>query len=115
MMELFLATRLVVDTGMNGLGWALEEGRDFMRAHLFESETQILTESLRYSTDLHGQALGYQMGKQQFLTLRERAEQALGDRFDIVRFHEAVLSPGSLPMTVLDQHVDAFIAEELEG
>ena len=112
MMEIFVATRLVVDTGMNLLGWTLEEGRQYMRDHIFDSETQIRSESLRYSTDLWGQALGYQMGKRAIVDLRRRAEAALGDDFDLRRFHEAVLGPGSLPMTVLEGHIDRFIAEE---
>ena len=115
MMEIFVATRLVVDTGMNLLGWTLEEGRRYMRDHIFDSETQIRSESLRYSTDLWGQALGYQMGKRAIVELRRRAEAALGDDFDLRRFHEAVLGPGSLPMTVLESHIDRFIEEELEG
>ena len=112
MMEIFVATRLVVDTGMNLLGWTLEEGRQYMRDHLFDSETQIRSESLRYSTDLWGQALGYQMGKRAILGLRRKAEAALGDDFDLRRFHEAVLGPGSLPITVLESHIDRFIAAE---
>ncbi len=113
MMEIFVATRLVVDTGMNLLGWTLEEGRQYMRDHIFDSETQIRSESLRYSTDLWGQALGYQMGKRAILALRRKAEAALGPNFDIRRFHEAVLGPGSLPITVLENHIDRFIEEEL--
>ena len=113
MMEIFVATRLVVDTGMNLLGWTLEEGRQYMRDHIFDSETQIASESLRYSTDLWGQALGYQMGKRAILELRRKAEAALGDDFDLRRFHEAVLGPGSLPMTVLESHIDRFIEAEL--
>ncbi|MCY4398518.1 MAG: DUF885 domain-containing protein [Gemmatimonadetes bacterium] len=112
MMEIFVATRLVVDTGMNLLGWTLEEGRQYMRDHIFDSETQIATESLRYSTDMWGQALGYQMGKRAILDLRRRAEAALGDDFDLRRFHEAVLAPGSLPIEVLQSHIDRFIEEE---
>ena len=112
MMEIFVATRLVVDTGMNLLGWTLEEGRQYMRDHIFDSETQIASESLRYSTDMPGQALGYQMGKRAILDLRRRAEAALGDDFDLRRFHEAVLGPGSLPITVLESHIDRFIEEE---
>ena len=112
MMEIFVATRLVVDTGMNLLGWTLEEGRQYMRDHIFDSETQIQSESLRYSTDLWGQALGYQMGKRAIVALRRKAEDALGDDFDLRRFHEAVLGPGSLPMTVLESHIDRFIEEE---
>ena len=112
MMEIFVATRLVVDTGMNLLGWTLEEGRQYMRDHIFDSETQIASESLRYSTDMWGQALGYQMGKRAILGLRRKAEAALGDDFDLRRFHEAVLGPGSLPITVLESHIDRFIEEE---
>jgi len=113
MLEIFLATRLVLDPGMNALGMSLDEARQFMRETTFESETQIATETLRYSTDMPGQALGYQMGKRRLLQLRARAEQALGDGFDLRAFHEAVLRPGALPMTVLDQHIDWFIEQEL--
>ena len=112
MMEIFVATRLVVDTGMNLLGWTVEEGRQYMRDHIFDSETQIASESLRYSTDMWGQALGYQMGKRAILGLRRKAEAELGDDFDLRRFHEAVLGPGSLPIAVLESHIDRFIEEE---
>lgn len=112
MMEIFVATRLVVDTGMNLLGWTLEEGRQYMRDHIFDSETQIASESLRYSTDMWGQALGYQMGKRAIMGLRRKAEAELGDDFDIRRFHEAVLGPGSIPITVLESHIDRFIEAE---
>ena len=111
-LEIFLATRLVVDPGMNYFDWTLQQARDFMRESTLESETQIATESVRYSTDMPGQALGYQMGKRMFLELRERAERELGENFDIRRFHEAVIRPGSMPMGVLEQHIDWFIDEE---
>lgn len=111
-LEIFLATRLVVDPGMNYFDWSLEQARDFMRESTFESETQIATESLRYSTDMPGQALAYQMGKRTLRDLRARAEAELGDAFDIRRFHEAILSPGSLPLQVLDGHIDWFIEQE---
>ncbi len=114
MLEVFLATRLVVDTGMNLLGWSLEEGREFMREHTLESETQIATESLRYSADMPAQALAYQMGKLEFLELRERAQAALGERFDLPAFHEALLENGSLPMAVLEEHVDWWIEQQRE-
>ncbi|WP_419949244.1 DUF885 domain-containing protein [Candidatus Palauibacter sp.] len=109
-LESFLATRLVVDPGMNHFGWTREEARQFMRENTLESETQIATESLRYSTDLPGQALAYQMGKRKLLELRARAEGALGDGFDIRRFHDVVLRNGSVPMVVLERQVDAWIA-----
>ncbi len=83
-----------------------------MRESTLESETQIATESLRYSTDMPGQALAYQMGKRRFLELREKTERELGDDFDIRRFHEAIMGPGSMPMGVLEEHIDWFIEQE---
>ncbi len=115
MLDVFLASRLVVDTGMNLLGWSLEQGRAYLRDHTLESENQINTESLRYSADVPGQALAYQMGKQRILELRQQAREALGERFDIRRFHEAVLAPGSLPIAVLERHVAWFIEQERQG
>ena len=112
-LEIFLATRLVVDPGMNYFDWSLEQAREFMRENTLESETQIATESLRYSTDMPGQALGYQMGKRKILDLRRKAEEALGDRFDLRRFHETIVGSGSMPLTVLEMHVDWFIEQEL--
>ena len=111
-LEVFLATRLVVDTGMNLLGWPLEQAREFMREHTLESETQIGTESLRYSADMPAQALAYQMGKLELLELRKKATEALGDRFDLRLFHEALLENGSLPMAVLAEHVDWWIEQQ---
>ena len=111
-LEIFLATRLVVDPGMNALGWSLEEGREYMREHTLESEPQIATESLRYAADMPAQALAYQMGKRKFIELRERAAAALGEGFDVREFHEAVLENGSLPMSVLEAHIDRWVGAE---
>jgi uncharacterized protein (DUF885 family) len=113
--QVFLATRLVVDTGMNYLGWSLEQGRQYMREHVFESEAQIATESLRYSTDLHAQALDYRIGYQQFRDLRSRAQQALGDRFDVREFHAAAIGSGAMPLDVLAEHIDWYIAQARAG
>jgi uncharacterized protein (DUF885 family) len=107
----FLAQRLVVDTGMNVLGWSLEQGRAYMRETTVESETQIASETLRYSTDLPGQALAYRLGFLKVSGLRAKAQQALGSAFDLRAFHEAVLAPGALPLAVLEPHIDHFIAE----
>lgn len=111
-MDMFISCRLVVDTGMNGLGWSLERGRQFMRDHVLESEAQILTESLRYSTDLPGQALAYKMGSREFVRLRSEAERALGVRFDLKAFHAMVVGSGMLPMGVLGDEVTAWIASQ---
>jgi len=75
-------------------------------------ETQIRSETLRYSADRPGQALAYRMGSREIHELRRRAERELGPRFDLRRFHDAVLSPGSMPLTVLEKHVDWWIGEE---
>jgi uncharacterized protein (DUF885 family) len=114
-MDLFLSTRLVVDTGMNALGWSRERAMDYMRAHTFESETQIGTESLRYSADMPGQALAYKMGSRTIRALRERMREQLGDRFDVRRFHDAVLMHGSMPLGVLEQHVERVMSAPIRN
>ncbi|MGE0455937.1 MAG: DUF885 family protein [Vicinamibacteria bacterium] len=111
-MDIFISTRLVVDTGMNALGWPREKAVAFMREHLMETDTQIHTESLRYSTDIPGQSLAYRMGSLELRRLREKARAALGPRFDVRRFHDAVLGSGALPMRTLEQHVDWFVKQE---
>lgn len=108
-MEMFVSIRLVVDTGMNALGWSRARAIDFMKANAMESEAQILSETLRYSCDMPGQALAYKMGAMKILELREKARAALGPRFDIRGFHDWILKSGSLPMTTLERHVQAFI------
>ncbi|MFL6192628.1 MAG: DUF885 domain-containing protein [Thermoanaerobaculia bacterium] len=110
--DLFLSSRLVVDTGMNALGWTRQQAIDYMKANTLESETQIGTETLRYSADIPGQALAYKMGSSEIWDLRRKAERELGPKFDLRRFHDAVIGSGALPMTVLRKHVDWWIGEE---
>jgi uncharacterized protein (DUF885 family) len=105
----FLTARLVVDTGMNYFDWPLEKARAYMAEHTFESDVQIASESLRYSTDLYAQALGYRLGFDELWELRRRAERALGDRFDLRAFHAAVIGSGSMPLDVLRDHIEWFI------
>jgi uncharacterized protein (DUF885 family) len=114
MMDLFHTSRLVVDTGMNALEWPREKAVKFMRDRLVESETQIHSETLRYSVDMPAQALGYKLGSLKFAELREKAEKTLGDKFDIRRYHETILGSGSMPLPVLEKHIDWFIEQELE-
>lgn len=109
-MDMFISCRLVVDTGMNAQGWSRERAMAYLREHVLESETQIGTETLRYATDLPGQALAYKMGSLEFERLRRRAETALGDRFDVRAFHDLVLGSGMLPLTVLGARVERWIA-----
>ncbi len=107
--ELFLATRLVVDTGLGYYGWSLEQARQFMRDHMFQSEAEILSDSLRYST-YAGQALAYRLGLEKIWELRRKSEAALGDDFDIREFHEIVLDGGSIPLSALERRVERYIA-----
>jgi uncharacterized protein (DUF885 family) len=112
MMDAFLSTRLVVDTGMNALGWTRARAIAYMKENTFESDTQIATETLRYSCDIPGQALAYKMGATKIRELREKAAQSLGQSFDVRRFHDAVLGSGAMPLGVLERHVDWFIEAE---
>jgi uncharacterized protein (DUF885 family) len=110
-MDLFLSTRLVIDTGMNALGWTRERGMAYMREHTFESDLQIDTETLRYSADYHGQALAYKLGSRKFHELRDRLAQEQGAAFSLPAFHAWILRAGSMPLTVLDGHAACFAHE----
>jgi uncharacterized protein (DUF885 family) len=110
MMDSMLSARLVVDTGMNALGWSRERAIDYLMAHSMLSATEAATETLRYSADIPAQALAYKMGSLRIMELRRDAQQRLGPRFDIRQFHEAILSQGSMPLGVLE----AFLAEKLK-
>jgi uncharacterized protein (DUF885 family) len=87
----FFNVRLVVDTGMNYFGWSRPKAMLYMREHTLESDVQIDSETIRYSIRQPAQALAYRMGRQTFVRLREKATKQLGSRFDIRRFHDAVL------------------------
>lgn len=115
LMQLFLAVRIVVDTGMNELGWTLARARQYMAEQLLEGPRQIESESLRYSTDLPGQALAYGSGYLQFRALRSRAERALGSRFDVRDFHDVMLAQGEVPLPVLDDQLDAWVLRTVNG
>jgi uncharacterized protein (DUF885 family) len=110
--KMFLANRLVVDTGLNGLGWTHDEARAFMKANTFASDAEIESELLRYSTDMPGQALSYAMGQRELLRMRAEARAALGERFNFPAFHAAVLSPGALPMDLLNAHLERWRAKQ---
>lgn len=111
-MDLFLTSRLVVDTGMNYFGWPRLRAIEFMKANTLQSATEIETETLRYSCDMPGQALAYKIGMRKLTGLRDGAQKALGPAFDIKKFHDALLGSGSMPLDVLERHIDWFIARE---
>jgi uncharacterized protein (DUF885 family) len=110
--DAFLTSRLVVDTGMNLLGWPRERAMAYMRENTIQSQTEIATETLRYSSDLPSQALAYKMGMRKFVELREKAKKALGASFDPRRYHDMILASGAVPMDLAEKKVDWFIAEE---
>jgi uncharacterized protein (DUF885 family) len=105
MMEAFLTSRLIVDTGMNALGWTLEQARAYLREHSFMPENEIASETLRYACDIPAQALAYKVGDDFISGLREDLRAELGDRFDIRAFHDAVLAPGALPLPLMGDEV----------
>lgn len=106
MMDSMLSARLVVDTGMNALGWSRERAMEYLQNHSMVSPTEAATETLRYSTDIPAQALAYKIGSLKLMELRKRAQERLGDRFDIAAFHEWLLSQGSMPLGVLEAYVE---------
>jgi uncharacterized protein (DUF885 family) len=110
--DAFLTSRLVVDTGMNLLGWPRERAMAYMRENTIQSETEIATETLRYSSDLPSQALAYKMGMRKFVELREKAKKALGASFDPRRYHDMILASGTVPMDLAEKKVEWFLAEE---
>ncbi|MDB5364215.1 MAG: hypothetical protein JWM77_142 [Rhodospirillales bacterium] len=110
-MDAFLTCRLVVDTGMNALGWSLEQARVYMRENSFMSDAEIRSESVRYSCDIPAQSLAYKIGDVALMRLRTRMRDALGTKFDIRRFHDAVLRPGALPLNLVEAEVDRTIAQ----
>lgn len=107
---MFTAMRLVVDTGMNALGWSLDEARAFAEKHTNQSGGKLEAELLRYSTSIPAQALSYRTGSDSIWALRRKAENALGEAFDIRDFHDVVLVHGTVPLGVLEKQVDAYIA-----
>ncbi len=111
-MDAFLTSRLVVDTGMNALGWSLERARRYMSEHTCVSDAEIRTETLRYSCDIPAQCLAYKIGEPALMRMREKMRAALGDRFDIRKFHRLILAPGALPFSMVEEQVDRAIARE---
>ena len=107
--ELWRAVRLVTDTGLHAKRWSREQAMEYFRQNSLLSERDIQKEVERYITN-PGQATSYKIGELKIEELRDRAMAALGDRFDIKAFHAVVLGSGSVPLDVLEDQVDAWIA-----
>jgi len=112
--QVWRAARLVVDTGIHAQGWTREQALDYFRTYTALPEREIETEIDRYIT-WPGQALSYYLGERAILEARRHAEAALGERFNIRAFHDAVLELGSVPLPVLTERVNRFIADGGRG
>jgi len=107
--ELMRATRLVVDTGLHAQGWSREQAIDYMVSTTGVAHADAVSEVERYMA-LPGQACAYKVGELKILELRQKARVALGARFDLKEFHAVVLENGGVPLTLLEQLVDEWIA-----
>jgi len=108
-LEIWRAARLVTDTGLHHKRWSREQAIEFFQANTLVSDRDIVKEVERYITN-PGQATSYKIGQLKILELRARARERLGDRFDIRDFHAAVLDGGGVPLNVLEERVEAWIA-----
>jgi len=109
--EMWRACRLVVDTGIHAFGWERQRAIDYLGSNTALSELEVTTEIDRYIA-WPGQALGYKMGELTIRRLRAEAEEVLGESFDVRGFHDEVLGHGELPMGVLDEVIQEWIASQ---
>jgi uncharacterized protein (DUF885 family) len=109
--EIHRACRLVVDTGMHALGWTRQQAIDYMNENTGLAEGFVIAEVDRYIV-WPGQALGYKIGELKIQELRAKAAKALGAKFDLRRFHNALIDDGPLPLDVLEQRIDEWIKRQ---
>ena len=109
--QMWRATRLVVDTGIHSKGWDKARAVAYMKDNTTLTDANIDAEVNRYIS-VPGQATAYMIGKRKIEELRSRAEKSLGEKFDIRRFHDAVLGQGAVPLDALEAQIDAWIAAE---
>jgi uncharacterized protein (DUF885 family) len=107
--EMLRAARLVVDTGLHAKGWSRDRAIKYFQDTLGYSEAEARAQIERYMV-WPGQALGYKIGSLKIMELRKRAQDALGSKFSLPKFHEIVLGEGTLPLAVLEAKVDRWIA-----
>jgi uncharacterized protein (DUF885 family) len=109
--DMWRAIRLVVDTGVHSQHWTRQQMVDYFHDHSTIDETNVQSEVDRYIA-WPAQALGYKMGQLKILELRDRAKTALGPKFDLKAFHDVILDSGALPLDILEQQVDAWLASQ---
>ncbi|MEO6001559.1 MAG: DUF885 domain-containing protein [Opitutus sp.] len=109
--EMWRAVRLVVDTGMHAKGWSRQQAIDYFKQNAGKNDHDIVVEIDRYIV-WPGQALAYKLGELKFKELRAFATKELGPKFDVRVFHDQVLKNGAVPLSLLDQQVRAWVAEQ---
>jgi uncharacterized protein (DUF885 family) len=109
--ELFRSVRLVVDTGIHAMRWSREKAIDYMLRNTGMAQSDVVAEIERYFV-LPGQATAYKVGMIKLLELRERAQNELGERFNIREFHNVILTGGSMPLDILEERVRDYIERE---
>lgn len=112
-MELWRAARLVVDTGIHHKRWTREQAIDYLLQNTPNAESDCVKAIERYIA-MPGQATAYMIGKIRILALREQAQEALGEQFDIRQFHDVVLGSGPVPLDVLEENINAMVAARLD-
>ena len=103
------ACRLVIDVGLHAKGWSRQQAVDYLASNTALSLHEVNTEINRYIA-WPGQALAYKMGELKIKELRQRATSALGDKFDVRKFHDLILSEGTLTLRSMEKLVDRYIA-----
>ena len=109
--EMWRAVRLVVDTGMHSMGWTREQAIQFFKDNTGKTDQDITVEVDRYIV-WPGQALAYKLGQLKIRELRTAAESQLGAKFNVRTFHDAVLENGAVPLGILEQHVQQWLANQ---
>ena len=109
--ELFRGVRLVVDTGIHAKRWTRQEAIDYMMKNTGMPESDVVAEIERYIV-MPGQACAYKVGMMKILELRQKAKDALGDKFDLRDFHDVVLKNGAVPLDILEEFVDSYIQQK---
>jgi len=106
--EMWRAVRLVVDTAMHSMGWTRQQAIDFFRENTGKTDQDITVEVDRYIV-WPGQALAYKIGQLRIRELRTEAEKKIGAKFDVRKFHDAVLVDGAVPLSVLEAHMKRWM------
>jgi uncharacterized protein (DUF885 family) len=112
--ELLRAVRLVLDTGVHYCHWTRQQMIDFFHEHTSEAERDVQVETDRYIV-LPAQALGYKLGQNEIRRLREQAQTQLGSHYDVRAFHDEILNGGALPLDVMEERVNGWIAAQKNG